>query len=119
MIYNGITKAQNITNKAHSKQEFTTYLTNSKSRYIVSKHNIFIGKNFAKCYDILLRVSKVIDSGFYDSIGGWNFEDTYFLDANLHFDNLELAIQSAENSGQIAIYDTLENKSIYINDIKK
>ena len=119
MIYNGITKAQNITNKAHSKQEFTTYLTNSKSRYIVSKHSIFIGKNFAKCHDILLRVSKVIDSGFYDSIGGWNFEGTYFLDANLHFDNLELALQSAKNSGEIAIYDTLENKSIYINDIKQ
>ena len=85
MIYNGITKAQNITNKAHAKQEFTTHLTNSKSRYIVSKYNIFIGKNFAKCYDILLRVNKVIDSGFYDSIGGWNFEDTYFFRCKFAF----------------------------------
>ncbi len=119
MIYNEITKAQNITNKAHAKQDFTTYLTKSKSRYIVSKYNIFVGKNFAKCHDILTRVTKVIDSGFYDSVGGWNYEGTYWLDANLHFDNLELAIQSAKNSGEIAIYDTVNKVTIYTENLKK
>ena len=115
MIYNGTTISQNITNKAHAKKDFTTYLTNTKSRYIVSMKNIFTGKNFANCHDMILRISKFVDSGQYDSIGGWNFEDTYFVDANIHFDNLDLAAAAARNRGEIAIFDTKENKTIYIN----
>jgi len=113
MIYNDITIAQNITNKAHAKKDFTTYLTKLKGRYIVSVKNIFTGKNFVNCHDMIIRVSNILDSGHYDSIGGWNFKDTYFVDANLHFDSLDLAIQSAKNNKQIAIFDTKENKTIY------
>jgi hypothetical protein len=116
MNYNGTTIAQNITNKAHAKKDFTTYLTKSKSRYIVSIKNIFTGKNFANCYDMILRVSKIVNSGYYDSIGGWNFESNYFVDANLHFQDLDLAMQCAKNNKQIAIFDTKENKTIYINN---
>jgi len=115
MIYNDITIVQNITNKAHAKKDFTTYLTKTKSRYIVSMRNIFIGKNFANCHDLILRVSKVVESGFYDSIGGWNYKDNYFLDANLHFDNLEIAFQVARKNNEIAVFDTKENKTIYLN----
>lgn len=115
MIYNDITIVQNITNKAHAKKEFTTYLTKTKSRYIVSMRNIFIGKNFANCHDLILRVSKIVESGYYDSIGGWNFKGTYFLDANLHFDNLEIAFQVARKNNEIAVFDTKENKTIYLN----
>lgn len=116
MIYNDITIAQNITNKAHAKKEFTTYLTKTNSRYIVSMRNIFIGKNFAKCHDLIIRVTDIIECGYYDSIGGWNYKDTYFLDANLHIDNLELAFQVARNNNEIAVYDTKENKTIYLNN---
>ena len=116
MIYNNTTISQNITNKAHAKKDFTTYLNNSEGRYIVSMKNIFTGKNFANCHDMIIRVSKIVNSKFYDSIGGWNFEGTYFVDANLHFENLDLAIQSAKNRNEIAIFDTKENKTIYINN---
>ena len=110
MIYNGITIAQNITNKAHSKQDFTTYLTTTKGRYIVSMKNIFTGKNFANCHDMIIRVSDIVETGYYDSIGGWNFEGNYFVDANRHFQDLDLAIQSAKINKQIAIFDTKKVK---------
>ena len=115
MIYNDTTIAQNITNKAHAKKDFTTFLNNSKGRYIVSIKNIFTGKNFANCHDMIIRVSKIVESGFYDSVGGWNYKDTYFLDANLHFDNLEIAFQVAKRNNEIAVFDTKENKTIYLN----
>ena len=116
MIYNNTTISQNITNKAHAKKDFTTYLNDSKGRYIVSIKNIFTGKNFANCHDMIIRVSKIVDSGFYDSIGGWNFKDIYFVDANLHFQSLDLAKEAAKNRNEIAIFDTKENKTIYINN---
>ena len=45
MIYNGTTITQRILNKAKSRIDFTTYLNKSKSRYIVSYKNIYLGKN--------------------------------------------------------------------------
>jgi hypothetical protein len=104
---------QQITNKANSKEEFTTNLNNSKSRYVVSQFNIYTGTNPSICFDLILRVEKIVTSGFFCSIGGWiNDKNTYFLDANLHFDNLNYAIESGKKTGQIAIYDQLENKVI-------
>ena len=39
----------------------------------------------------------------------------YYLDANMHFNNLNECISNAKGLGELAIYDTIENKVIYIN----
>ena len=51
---------QQIVNKANSKNEFTTNLNNSKSRYIVSQFNIYTGTNPSICFDLILRVEKIV-----------------------------------------------------------
>ncbi len=114
MIYNGTTITQTILNKAKSRVDFTTYLNKSKSRYIVSYKNIYLGKNPSNFDGLILRIDKFVKSEAYDSIGGWKDENTgnYYLDANLHFDKLETALQVAKMKGELAIFDTKENKVI-------
>ena len=104
---------QQIVNKANSKNEFTTNLNNSKSRYIVSQFNIYTGTNPSICFDLILRVEKIVKCrNFINNSLEINEKNTYFLDANLHFDNLNEAIESGKKTGQIAIFDKLENKVI-------
>ena len=114
MINLGITVTQGINNKANARRDFTTYLSKSKSRYIVSYKNIYLGKNPSTFSGLILRISKFVESEAYDSIGGWMDKETniYYLDANLHFDTLETATEVATKNGELAIYDTLTNKVI-------
>ncbi len=114
MIYNGTTITQNILNKAKSRIDFTTYLSKSKSRYIVSYKNIYLGKNPSNFDGLILRIDKFVKSEAYDSIGGWKDTETgnYYLDANLHFHKLETALQVAKNNGELAIFDIKQNKVI-------
>ena len=117
MIYNGITIAQNILNKANSKNDFTVILKKNKGRYIVAQYNIYLGKNPSICSDLIIKISDTLEKNIYDSIGGWldSEKGNYWLDANIHFDNLNDCISTAKSSGELAIYDTLENEVIYIN----
>ena len=116
MINLSITVTQGINNKANARRDFTTYLSKSKSRYIVSYKNIYMGKNPSIFAGLILRISKFVESEAYDSIGGWMDKETkiYYLDANLHFDTLETATEIATKNGEFAIYDTLTNEVIML-----
>jgi hypothetical protein len=110
---------QKIVNKAIGKKDFTHNLKNCDKRYIVSVKNIYLGFNPSLCYDLNLRIDDVINNDIYDSIGGWNGfgsnkSKPYYLDANVHFYSLTVAIDTAKSYGQLAIFDKLDNKIINI-----
>ena len=110
---------QKIVNKANNKIDFTYNLKDCNKRYVVSVKNIYLGFNPSLCYDLNLRLNNVINNDIYDSIGGWNGFGTnknkpYYLDANVHFYSLNIAIDTAKHYGQLAIFDKLENKIINI-----
>ena len=117
MINLSITITQQINNKANARRDFTTYLNKSKDRYILAVKNIYTGANPSICFDLISKISDSIEKNIYDSIGGWMDPETniYYLDANMHFNNLNECISNAKGLGEIAIYDTIENKVIYIN----
>ena len=54
----------------------------------------------------------------YDSIGGWldNKTNLYYLDLNIHFSILEIALKFAKQTNQIAIFDNLKKELIYLNN---
>lgn len=118
MRHQKINTVQKIVNKANNKKEFTYNLKKCNKRYIVSVKNIFLGFNPSLCYDLNLRIENIINSDIYDSIGGWIGSNTdnnpYYLDANVHFYGLDAALDIAKNYGQLAIFDKLENKIIYL-----
>lgn len=114
------TLSQTILNKANNKIDFTHYLKESskQKRYIVSITEIYKGTNPSLQFDLLTKISKIIHFNNFDSIGGWYNNDTkmYCVDANLHFnDIIKAQILGAANK-QVAIFDSLENKVIYINN---
>mgnify|MGYP003674860913 FL=1 len=117
MINLSITITQQVNNKANAKRDFTTYLSKSKDRYILAVKNLYTGKNPSTCFDLISRISDTIDKNIYDSVGGWmdTKTDIYYLDANMHFDSLNECISNAKGLGELAIYDTIDNKVIYIN----
>ena len=109
-----INNVQKIVNKSNNKVDFTFNLNNNKKRYIVSIKNIYLGFNPSLCTDLNLRVKKIIDSNLYDSIGGWNGYSSnnskpYYLDANLHFESLDMAVNVAKQNKQMAIFDAKNN----------
>ena len=113
-----ITLAQTILNKANSKQEFTTILKQNSGRYVVANKNLYLGTNPSIRYDLIKRISDTINNNQHCSIGGWIDSDTgnYWLDANIHYDNFTLAIETAKHLGELAIYDTIDNKVIITNE---
>mgnify|MGYP003641741394 FL=1 len=117
MIYTQTTIAQNILNKANGKQDFTTILKANEGRYIVSNKNIYLGSNPSICSDLIIRITDIVDGNQYSSIGGWTDLDTgnYWLDANMHYNNFKLAIETAKHLGELAIYDSLKERVINVN----
>ena len=119
-----ITTAQKIVNNANYKQNFTINIGTAKSvknRYIVSCFNLYTGTNPSLDFELLTKISDTIkNTDMFDSFGGWldPKNNIYFLDCNMHFDTLKSAIKFAKITKQIAIFDKLENKLIYINSKK-
>ena len=113
-----INTIQFLVNKINAKKDFTYHLNGSKDikRYVVSCLNIYTGKNPSLFTDMNLKLNEVINKDLYDSIGLWYCKDknTYFVDANVHFYNLDNAKDLATTFEQIAIYDLLTNETIYI-----
>lgn len=112
-----INTVQKIVNKSINKLDFTYNLNNNNKRYIVSVKNIYLGFNPSLCANLNLRVKKIIDSNLYDSIGGWNGYSSnnskpYYLDANLHFESLDMAVNVARQNNQMAIFDAKNNSVI-------
>ena len=119
MIQQKINTVQKIVNKANGKNNFTYKLKECDKRYIVSVKNIYLGFNPSLCYDLNLKLKDIINDNIFDSIGGWNDfgndkNKPYYLDANVHFYNLDDAITIAKKYKQIAIFDKLQNKTIYL-----
>jgi len=111
-----LTKFQDLINKINSRQNFTYNLSNSKNRYIVSYKNLYTGKNPSLDFNLITKVDKFINSKMYDSLGGWLNKETnvYYLDANLHFSDISIALKVAKNNNQIAIFDNLKKETIYL-----
>lgn len=105
---------QIITNKANSLQDFTFNLKDS-NRYIVSYRNIFTGKNPSLDFDLVRKVSNVLQYENCSSIGGWMDQKTniYYLDCNKHFFYLKDAITFAKLNNQISIFDTYKKEVLY------
>jgi len=112
--------SQTILNKANNKIDFTHYLKESskQKRYIVSITEIYKGANPSLQFDLLTKISKIIHFNNFDSIGGWynNENKIYYVDANIHFNDIVKAKIIAAANKQLAIFDSEENKVIYIND---
>lgn len=117
MKNNKLTKFQDTINKINAKQDFTTNLSNTKNRYIVSAKNIFVVKNPSLLYNLHIILRENFNLNYYDSIGGWfdNKTNLYYLDLNIHFSILETALKFAKQTNQVAIYDNLKKELIYLN----
>lgn len=120
-----ITTAQKILNNANYKQDFTINIGKENtvnSRYIVSCYNLYSGTNPSLELDLLSNVNDICENCnlMFDSIGGWlcPYTGVYSLDANMHFYDIDFALKWAKVNKQIAIFDKLENKVIYLNNKK-
>ena len=110
-----LSKEQLILNNTMYKNDFTHALSDTKSRYVVSIKNLYKGSNPSLDFELLNKITKIVDSEQFDSIGGWNGPDgTYYLDANLHLNKLEYAIGAAKNCNQISVWDMEAEEVIYI-----
>lgn len=107
-----ITINQTIINKINAKENFT-HSINKSLRYIVGYTNLFTGKNpslqYVNIYDDILKLNTK-----FDAIGGWTDPNTniYYVDYSKTFEDVFEALNVARQNNQIAIYDTLENKTI-------
>ena len=109
-----ISPEQQIVNKVNSKEEFTYNLTDNYNRYIVSIKNLYTGKNPSLQFDLMTKIQDSINSNNFDSLGTWKDKDNlFYLDANIHLTNFKIAVMTAKEYKQLAIYDNL--KKIVIN----
>jgi len=114
-------QVQKIVNICHTKKDFTFELNKNNAPYIVSIKNIYKGINPSLDFELNKKINDILNkkniiSKYYDSIGGWKDEDGNFcIDANVHFYNLSLAIDTAKAFKQKAIFDKKNNKVILIN----
>ena len=113
---------QRIINKSNNKTDFTIDLKPETARYVVSVKNIYYGNNPSLKYDLNKDINEAINrtyaiSKYYDSIGGWTDEkNNYCLDANVHFHNLHLALETAKILKQKAIFDKVNKEVILVNN---
>ena len=114
--------AQTILNKINSKENFTyifetneTYINN----FVVSDEiPLFIGKNPSLDFKLLKKITDIIESKNYDSIGGWLDNETglYHVDSNTHYYYLKTAKLAGYVNKQKAIFDLNTKKVIYLNN---
>ena len=117
--------SQQIINNANYKQDFTINISREntvKNRYIVSCYSLYLGGNPSLDFKLLESVTNIIDinNGLFDSVGCWLNKETnlYYLDANMHFDNLEFSLKFAKINKQLAIFDKETQQTIYLNNTK-
>jgi len=129
MITKEIKLSQQIINNANYKQDFTVNIGKENTvnnRYIVSCYSLYLGSNPSLDFDLLSKVSIICDicencNSMYNSIGGWLNKETnlYSLDANIHFEDLDIALKFAKVNKQSAIFDKETKQVIYLNNTKK
>ena len=105
---------QQIINKINAKVDFTYPL--KTKRYIVGIKELHKSKNPSLQYDDIYKdvYGFVNDSKANATIGGWLDKGLYYVDEGFSIDNLYKAVTIAERHGQLAIYDTKEEKVINI-----
>ena len=121
MITKEIKLSQKIVNNANYMRDFTISIGKGESvgsRYVVSSYSLYVGINPSLQFDLLSTVDEICEKCnlVFDSIGGWLDEETnlYHLDANLHFDSLDLALKIANVNNQISIFDKVDDRCIYL-----
>ena len=110
---------QRLINKVNAKQDFTYNLTDNRQRYIVSTKSVYNGLNPSIEFDLITKVSNILETNNFDSLGGWfNVENkNYCLDLNIHLSDLTTALKLAKVNQQTAIFDSKNNLVIYLNNI--
>tara|TARA_R110000744_G_scaffold87718_1_gene171175 strand:+ start:41 stop:385 length:345 start_codon:yes stop_codon:yes gene_type:complete len=110
---------QRLINKVNAKQDFTYNLTDNRQRYIVSIESVYNGLNPSIEFDLITKVSNILETNNFDSLGGWfNVEnENYCLDLNIHLSDLTTALKLAKVNKQTAIFDSKNNLVIYLNNI--
>ena len=109
-----VRKEQELVNKINAKQDFTYNLTGSKRRYVVGVKNLFMGKNPSLQYNLIHNDIYNLENTKYDSVGGWlnSITGIYYVDYSIQVDDLFDALHLARQNGEIAIWDSVENKEI-------
>lgn len=116
------TIVQTILNKINSKENFTFAFDNKEvytNNFVVSDEiPLFVGKNPSLDIEMLKKISEVIRSGNWDSIGGWTDNETglYCVDKNTHYYYLKTAKLAGYVNKQKAIFDLNTKKVIYLNN---
>ena len=109
--------AQAIYNRCiSSKKDFTIGLTENPQRYVVGNRSLYEGYKPHTSQTLRTELWDIVKGG-YCSVGRWEDPDTgiIYIDANTHFTELDLAIKYARSKDQIAIYDRLCDKVIFVN----
>jgi hypothetical protein len=110
---------QRLINKVNAKQDFTHNLRENKGRYAVSYLNdIYKGENPSIQFDLVIKLNEQLELKNCCSIGGWLDKKTnlYYLNRNLHFQDINIALMFAKNNEQLAIYDLQNEQLIYLNN---
>ena len=125
MITKEIKLSQQIINNSSYKQDFTINIGKENTinnRYIVSCYSLYLGTNPSLDFELLTNVNDICENCnlMFDSVGGWLNKETnlYSLDANMHFDNLYVALRFAKVNKQLAIFDKKTQQTIYLNNTK-
>ena len=116
MTYKNPDTVQQIVNRVNSHKDFTYNLDDnnpiSNYKYIVSVKNIFVNRYINDVKNLRDLIQDALnDVCKFESIGLWydKKEDVYCLDGNLHFYNLENALNLAKLCKQKAIFDIKNN----------
>jgi hypothetical protein len=116
MRANTISIEQQLVNKINAKIDFTYPLLTE--RYIVGMHERYKGTNpsleYTNVYKDVYDAVKSTDR--QETFGGWLDTETneYCVDAGLSFYSLDIALDFAKSYSQKAIYDTVEDKVIFV-----
>ena len=109
-----LTTQQDLANKVNSRKEFTHYLVDSPERYVVGLKNLFEGTN-PSLEGSALRMAEIALDSNADAFGGWLSEDgIYYVDLSTTTNNLYTALNQAKERGELAIWDSLENRVINV-----
>ena len=119
MIYNNPDTVQQIINKVNSHKDFTYNLDDKNPinnyNYIVSVKNIFINRYINDVKNLRSLIKNALDDVYkFESLGLWFDKESnvYCFDGNLHFYDLQNALNVAKLCKQKAIFDIQNNKVI-------
>ncbi len=119
MIYNNPNTVQQIVNRINSHKDFTYNLDDnnpiSNYNYIVSVKNIFTNKCINDVKNLRDLIKDALNDVYkFESLGLWYDKEAnvYCFDGNLHFHNLDNALNVAKLCEQKAIFDIQNNTVI-------